>query len=313
MNKKIFNKLNITGWTKYTGKNVKLATLETVNPTKSLFPIKTPLGNITGEINSHGYNTLDIVNQIAPDAELYTLPHGEPDITIRSLKYAIDNGINFIISSIAGVIDPEEKEWFAKAIDAGVTFICSAGNSKDKGVTGYAIYDEWISITGVDLKENKQNYASIGKEVDFASVGEPYIRHATIKNRWFTIPGTSFIQPIVSGMLCLVQQHYKDNYGFYLNQNQLIEYMIAHSKDLGEQGRDNIYGHGLFILPEVDKLEVKFKIGEPEYKLNGVTVPMDTEAIIHKERTLVPIRAISEIFGCEVSWDAETRTVIIKK
>ena len=42
-------------------------------------------------------------------------------------------------------------------------------------------------------------------------------------------------------------------------------------------------------------------------------IETDSPAVIVDNRTLVPLRAISEIFGYEVGWDGETRTVSIEK
>ncbi|MCD8237897.1 MAG: hypothetical protein LUC92_00970 [Clostridiales bacterium] len=44
---------------------------------------------------------------------------------------------------------------------------------------------------------------------------------------------------------------------------------------------------------------------------NAVTVQLDTAPTIINGRTLVPARAVAEAFGCSVSWDSVTKTVII--
>ncbi len=40
-------------------------------------------------------------------------------------------------------------------------------------------------------------------------------------------------------------------------------------------------------------------------------VEIDSPAVIINSRTMVPVRFISELFGCEVDWNAETKTVSI--
>ena len=42
-------------------------------------------------------------------------------------------------------------------------------------------------------------------------------------------------------------------------------------------------------------------------------VELDVPPQIVGERTLVPVRAVSEALGCNVGWDGDTRTVIITK
>jgi len=58
------------------------------------------------------------------------------------------------------------------------------------------------------------------------------------------------------------------------------------------------------------KLEIY--IGKKDYKLNGQTKQMDTEALLLENRTFVPARYVAEAFGATVEWRGETRTVNIR-
>ncbi len=58
------------------------------------------------------------------------------------------------------------------------------------------------------------------------------------------------------------------------------------------------------------KLEIY--IGKKDYKLNGQTKQMDTEALLVENRTFVPARYVAEAFGATVEWRGETRTVNIR-
>ncbi|MCT4612050.1 MAG: stalk domain-containing protein [Clostridia bacterium] len=55
---------------------------------------------------------------------------------------------------------------------------------------------------------------------------------------------------------------------------------------------------------EKDKLKIFVKNRRPSF---------DADPIVKEGRTLVPVRAISEMLDAEVKWDAETESVIIKK
>ena len=57
---------------------------------------------------------------------------------------------------------------------------------------------------------------------------------------------------------------------------------------------------------------VKCTIGENEMIVNNEKVAIDVPPMIVNDRTLVPARFVSEAFNCDVSWDADTRTVFIK-
>lgn len=61
-----------------------------------------------------------------------------------------------------------------------------------------------------------------------------------------------------------------------------------------------------------DKVNLRFKIGEKKYILNGKERPMDTSPFIRGNRTLVPLRTVSENLDMDVGWDGETKTVVLK-
>ena len=57
--------------------------------------------------------------------------------------------------------------------------------------------------------------------------------------------------------------------------------------------------------------EIHYTVYQPMAYLNGEMMVMDTYGILKDERTLVPIRFISELLGCTVVWDEKTATVVI--
>ena len=57
--------------------------------------------------------------------------------------------------------------------------------------------------------------------------------------------------------------------------------------------------------------EIHYTVYQPMAYLNGEMMVMDTYGILKDERTLVPIRFISELLGCTVVWDENTSTVVI--
>ena len=57
--------------------------------------------------------------------------------------------------------------------------------------------------------------------------------------------------------------------------------------------------------------EIRYTVYHPMAYLNGEMMVMDTYGILKDERTLVPIRFISELLGCTVNWDEKTSTVVI--
>ncbi len=69
------------------------------------------------------------------------------------------------------------------------------------------------------------------------------------------------------------------------------------------------------VVMEKDGLTASMSIGEPKLVYNDgdteYTVDIDTPATIINNRTMVPVRFLSEYFGFDVEWDAATRTVTV--
>ncbi len=57
--------------------------------------------------------------------------------------------------------------------------------------------------------------------------------------------------------------------------------------------------------------EMSMKIGENKYTVNNTEYSLDVPSQIINDRTLVPVRAVSESMDCIVDWDGAARTVII--
>ncbi len=57
---------------------------------------------------------------------------------------------------------------------------------------------------------------------------------------------------------------------------------------------------------------VSMTMGNTYFTANGQTVTPEVPQQIIDSRFMLPLRAVSEAIGAEVSWDAETKTAIIK-
>lgn len=60
------------------------------------------------------------------------------------------------------------------------------------------------------------------------------------------------------------------------------------------------------ILLEMD-------IGVPKARIASLEVPLDSPPFIRNNRTLVPIRFVSEAFGCKVQWEASSKKITISR
>jgi hypothetical protein len=60
------------------------------------------------------------------------------------------------------------------------------------------------------------------------------------------------------------------------------------------------------------EIEIKMVVDNPKASVNGKEITLDVPPTVIKNRTLVPIRFISEALGATVDWDAATRTITIR-
>ena len=56
---------------------------------------------------------------------------------------------------------------------------------------------------------------------------------------------------------------------------------------------------------------IVLKLDQTAATKNGMSFTMDVPAKVINERTMIPVRAVSEALGCDVKWDEATRTVSI--
>ena len=61
-----------------------------------------------------------------------------------------------------------------------------------------------------------------------------------------------------------------------------------------------------------DGVVVKLKIGSTEAYVDRTEKTLDVPATVISDRTMVPVRFISEAYGSQVEWNGDTKTVIIK-
>lgn len=73
---------------------------------------------------------------------------------------------------------------------------------------------------------------------------------------------------------------------------------------------DFTYGESV-TKPEPPKTEIKLTIGSNTAYVNGKAELLDVLPVIIADRTLLPVRFISETLGAKVDWDAKTSTATI--
>lgn len=275
----IFKYLGIDKWHKagYTGKGISILSMEQVK-SQSKFPYVTAINGFGDDDNGHGSRVMEQMKVIAPDAKYFTCSKkgsAEDSWKPLYLDYILKNSIPLVttskLSSVYQLGENREK-YMQECIDNGTTFFIGAGNRKIP--TGKDIYEE--------AKSDK--YLAIGAcEYDDGDVGKAFYSCEGEELDYMTIvgyngeSGTSFATNRFCAMCALVQQMFLEKCGRTLYRHELETFIKDNLKDLKTEGFDIYTGHGLFILPNPETIDVnKYIINENIYYGGFPEVRSDT-------------------------------------
>lgn len=165
---------------------------------------------------------------------------------VRALNWLAANKIRVINMSLAG---PDNKILgivVNKIIASGVVIIAAAGNEGPAAPAVYpAAYENVIAVTAVDKQQRSYRWANRGEYIDFAAPGVG-IYTARSSGDFGRETGTSMAAPVVSALIaCELEKQKKLTGEKTIAVHVIIEQLIKKSIDLGDQGRDPVFGFGL--------------------------------------------------------------------
>lgn len=282
MNEKEFDFLGITKWHElgYTGKGITLAELE-VDVDTSLPFFDGKVVDVYGEKrdHDHGGQVMDLMHQVAPDSTIYALRYSYNSVTKKGnaperIKFIQDN-VDVCGSSKAIYTDGYLKQLYEQCKNNGVIFVGAAGNEYGGNMMSYTKDNVFWGIVAAHLNDDLKlaYYNSEGPEMDFISLSYLEVHKSQPPYGPMKVQGTSFAQPIFSGMLALVQQFFKEKIGRKLTHDEMYEFVKENCIDLADKGHDVESGHGLFILPEPGEIDLS--------KYGGDNMNNPNKIIIH--------------------------------
>lgn len=186
---------------------------------------------------------------LAPKAEIYAASvffqseSGKASATTESLVRALDwmseTGTPIVSMSLAGPPNAILEEAIKRAAKRGVTVVAAAGNEGPMARPMYpAAYEDAVAVTAVTRDKKAYRLANRGDYVDLAAPGVA-ILHAKSGGGYSISSGTSMAAPFVAVALGELR---RDGEG---SAAEALRRVIDNAEDLGEPGRDPVYGAGL--------------------------------------------------------------------
>lgn len=191
---------------------------------------------------------------------------------IQALRYAagLSNDSGTIPPQAASIINlslgsssfsQSEQDLYNTLANMGILVVAAAGNSNSSSPDYPASYNNVISVSATNISNTKAQYSNFGSRIDLAAPGgdlktdlngDGYFdgvlstmgddSASAIQFTYGFAEGTSMAAPHVAGVVALMKSINPD---LTTNQfNTLMESGLL-SDDLGETGRDDLYGHGL--------------------------------------------------------------------
>jgi minor extracellular protease Epr len=255
-------------WNNSTGKNVKIAVLDT--GISNNHPDLTVSGGINlvgksknnkwNDDNGHGTHVAGIIAArnnsigvigVAPDAQLYAIKvldaYGSGYISdiIEGIDWAVQNNMDIISMSLGtSSYSQALNDTTANAYKAGILLVAAAGNNGDGNlftddVLYPAKFDSVIAVSAVDYNNIAPVWSADGAKIELAAPGVD-IYSTWLNGGYANESGTSMAAPFVSGTAALIKS--KNLSVAPQEIRNTLDYNVI---DLGDIGRDKTYGFGL--------------------------------------------------------------------
>jgi subtilisin family serine protease len=197
-----------------------------------------------GTIGAVGDNGVGVVG-VCWDVRLMALKFlgkggsGSSSDAIGCIQYAIDNGAHVMSNSWGGGgFSQALADAVAAAHEAGILFVAAAGNNNSSSPHYPSAYPHVLSVAATDQDDEKASFSNYGSSIDLAAPGVG-ILSCGLDGTYRKASGTSMATPHVAGLAALLLAR---NPAMTLDQLELV--LTSSAVDLGDPGKDNIYGHG---------------------------------------------------------------------
>lgn len=206
-------------------------------------------GNIYNDYQGHGTHVAGTIagnktevgiTGVAPDAKLFIMKAldrngvGKVEWIINAIYCAVDQNVDIISMSLGCPNDDKAlREAVDYAISKGVLVVCASGNdgdgNEDTNEMNYpGAYDEVIVVGAIDKNKKIANFSNTNIYIDVVAPGVEIL--STYKNGTYaTLSGTSMATPHVTGVLALLIEWSRKEFGRNLTETEYYSQLIKNT------------------------------------------------------------------------------------
>lgn len=201
-------------------------------------------GIIAAQMNDYG------IIGVAPKVNVYALKcvdkniSAGTDILAEAIYDAVDKYNCKVINMSLGIKKDKAtiREAVEYAYENGVIIIAAAGNDGNDSIYYPAGYDEVIGVGSVGIDKSKSYFSQENETVFVVAPGEK-VTSLNGESGYKEMKGTSQATPLVTGAAALLLSTNDD-----ISPQKFKELIKTTSEDLGDIGKDNLYGWGLLNI-----------------------------------------------------------------
>ena len=167
------------------------------------------------------------------------------DALVRSIDWLASKDVRLVNLALAGPYNKLLDLAVEKATARGLILVAAVGNDGPRSDPQFpAGFDNVIAVTAVDAKMQVYEKAVRGPHVDVAAPGVDVL--LTVNGRPQLLTGTSIATPFVTARLAA-----DPSIAAARNVSQVRAQISRTSAELGQKGRDPVYGFGLALANDV--------------------------------------------------------------
>lgn len=159
---------------------------------------------------------------------------GSSSALAQALAWMVEQRAQVVNVSLVGPRNALVARAVERAQARGLTIVAAVGNDGPAAPPLYpASYEGVVGVTAVNARHRVLPEAARGPQVDFAAPGAD-MAAAGPAGTWTSVRGASFASPIVAGLLAGLG-----------GDATAVQALSRSAMDLGDRGRDPVYGAGL--------------------------------------------------------------------